>query len=171
MPRKEILEKEIREIEKHYEEMKRYSFARVAVMGMPTCHDIDNMFIFGEVSRLINVSGHYYTMDVAQSLEEHGITVYDLPLVEEGPDMGLNNILEAVKILMEADSDGERVIVHCYCGNNRSRTVIEAFHFAKLGKHLEDEYRGEFNHLLYNSKKGHLPPIEMLENLLTTYNR
>ena len=67
---------------------------------------------------------------------------------------------------MEADAAEEKVIVHCYCGNNRSRTVVEAFHYAKTGTHLEDEYKGELNHLIYNSKNGHLPEEKVIDAAL-----
>lgn len=54
-------------------------------------------------------------------------------LVKEGPDMGLENILAAVRELMKADAAGEKVTMHCSFGNNRSRTVAGAFHFKKMG--------------------------------------
>lgn len=83
--------------------MKSYQFARVSAMGIPTVYDVENMFIFGEVVHLINVSGHKLTKKIQAALREHGVTVYDLPLVENGPDMGFENIIKAVGILMEAD--------------------------------------------------------------------
>ena len=67
---------------------------------------------------------------------------------------------------MKAYLNDEKAIVHCTCGNNRSRTVVEAFHFAKTGTHLPDEYNGEFNHLLYNVNNGHLPERTILESSL-----
>lgn len=158
--------KERRKIQKHYEQMKRYEFAKIAVMGMPMLHDIENMFIFGEAHHLINVSGHSYTKQIAKALIEHGVTTYDLPLVETGSDMGLNNILKAISILKTLDDANEQVIVHCTGGNNRSRTVVEAFYFYKTGLHYRDEYKGEINHLIYNSKNGHLPEITQLEKQL-----
>ena len=72
--------------------------------------------------------------------------------------MDVNAILQAVAKLAEYDKDGTPIIVHCMGGNNRSRTVVEAFYFAKLGTHLEDEYKGYPNHLLFNCGEGFLPP-------------
>lgn len=138
-------------------QMKSYQFAKVAVMGFPTKSDIENRFIFGDVAHLINVSGHEYPKDIQTALQEHGISVYYLPLVEEGPDMGFENILKAVDILKNADRNNEKAIVHCTCGNNRSRTVVEAFYYSQTGEHLRDEYKGELNHIIYNSANGHLP--------------
>ena len=151
--------------------MKSYQFARVSAMGIPTVYDVENMFIFGEVVHLINVSGHKPTKKIQAALRVHGVTVYDLPLVENGPDMGFENILKAVGILMEADRHDEKAIVHCTCGNNRSRTVVEAFHYAKTGTHLPDEYKGEFNHLLYNAHNGHLPERTILESSLKQFSK
>lgn len=58
------------------------------------------------------------------------------------------------------------MIVHCDFGNNRSRSFVEAFHYMVIGRQLEDEYKGEINHLAYNCKAGHLPPMEELESKL-----
>ena len=81
--------------------------------------------------------------------------------------MGLENILATVRELMKADTTGEKVILHCAFGNNRSRTVAEAFHFKKMGFELEDEYKGYKNHLEYNCGEGHLPPISEVERLIS----
>ena len=40
---------------------------------------------------------------------------------------------------------------------------MEAFHYMTTGKQIEDEYKGEINHLAYNCKAGHLPPKKELE--------
>ena len=85
----------------------------------------------------------------------------------QGPDMGLENILAAVRELMKADAAGEKVILHCSFGNNRSRTVAEAFHFKRMGFQLEDEYKGYSNHLAYTCGEGHLPPLEEMERILS----
>ena len=80
--------------------------------------------------------------------------------------MGIKNILSAISVIGKADAAGEKVVVHCVGGNNRSRALVEAYHFAKTGTHYPDEYKGAFNHLLYNSAEGHLPPAEELERIL-----
>ena len=54
----------------------------------------------------------------------------------------------------------------CDFGVNRSRTVIEAFHYAKMGFHFEDEYKGYANHLIYNCAAGHLPELSEVEHEL-----
>ena len=73
--------------------------------------------------------------------------------------------------LYQAYEDGKKIIVHCDFGNNRSRTLVEAFYYHLFGKHMEDEYKGEINHLVYNSKVGHLPPMEDLEKDLLSLCR
>ena len=82
--------------------------------------------------------------------------------------MDVNAILQAVAKLAEYDKDGTPIIVHCMGGNNRSRTVVEAYHFAKTGTHLEDMYRGYMNHLPYNCENGYLPPLKEMEQLLSS---
>ena len=146
--------------------MKYYSFANLIVRPFPTMADLINPWIFGGVQVLINVSGHEYTKDLLKVIEAKGIRWYFFPLKEEVTDMGLENILSAVRELVKADAAGEKVILHCSCGNNRSRTVAEAFHFKKMGYHLEDEYKGYPNHLAYNCGEGHLPRLSEIEELL-----
>jgi len=147
--------------------MKSYSFSKLVVRSFPTVCDINNPYIFtSDVRVIVNVSEHPYTSEIASLLEARGIRTYFFPLVEEGPDMGLENLLSAVRVLTKEDGEGNKVILHCMGGNNRSRTVAEAFCFHKTGEHFEDEYKGYFNHLLYNSANGHLPCREELEAAL-----
>ena len=44
--------------------------------------------------------------------------------------------------------------------------MIEAFHYAKMVYHFEDEYKGCLNHLIYNCEARHLPPLEDVEHEL-----
>ena len=80
--------------------------------------------------------------------------------------MDVELLLNAVAKLAEYDKDGGHIIVHCMGGNNRSRTVVEAFHYIKTGAQFDDEYKGYPNHLLYNCGEGYLPPFEAFEKLL-----
>jgi hypothetical protein len=91
-----------------------------------------------------------------------------MPLNEKNGDMGYSYLLDAVKLLLDNDRNGHRSIVCCAFGVNRSRTVIEAFHYAKTGYHLEDEYEGFKNHLICNCEKGFLPPLSEVERNLAS---
>lgn len=146
--------------------MKNYSFSILAVRPFPTIADLNNPWIFGCIHVIINVSDHEYPKDILKAIEAKGIRWFHFPLVEEGPDMGLENILAAVLELMKADATGEKAILHCSSGNNRSKTVAEAFHFKKMGFQLEDDYRGYLNHLAYNCGEGHLPPMDKMKATL-----
>ena len=146
--------------------MKNYSFSNLTVRSFPTIADLNNPWIFGGVRVIINVSDWIYPEQILKAIEAKGIHWYHFPLVEEDPDMGLENILAAVRELMKADAADEKVILHCSFGNNRSRTVAEAFHFKKMGFQLEDEYKGYPNHLAYNCGEGHLPTLEEVERLI-----
>lgn len=80
--------------------------------------------------------------------------------------MEVDNLLKAVALLAKFDMPDSHTIVHCVGGNNRSRTVVEAYHFAKLGTHYEDEYKGFPNYLIYNCASGYLPPLQEMEDIL-----
>ena len=146
--------------------MKTYDFARIQARSFPTAAELKNPYIYGHVRYVLNVSDVKYPEEIEKGMNELGIQTYYLPLVETGTDMGLENILKAVRILEEADVEKAPVIVHCGFGNNRSRVVAECFHFRKTGFQLKDEYKGALNHLAYNCGIGLLPPIEDVERML-----
>lgn len=148
--------------------MKDYPFAKLVVRGFPTMNDLRNPYIFTkDIKVVINVSEHKYPKEVSDEFTSRGIRYCHFPLVEEGPDMGLENILAAIEELAAADKAGEKVLLHCMCGNNRSRTVAEAFYFVKCGSQFEDEYKDYRNHIIYNCVNGHLPQIQEMESILS----
>ena len=143
--------------------MKSYSFAKVSARGILTEADYNNKYIFTEDLRNIVNLSETQRIERTRFIRERAIPVHNLPLSECGGDMGFRNLLMAVRSLLICDRFGKRSIVCCDLGVNRSRTVIEAFHYAKLGFHFEDEYKGYLNHLIYNCETGHLPPLEEVE--------
>jgi len=142
-----------------------YDFANIEVRPFLKLSDVNNPYIFGETKHVINVCD-YREPEVIDLLHSKGAT-FDWFPTEEQP-MDVDAILHAVAILAEYDKDGTPIIVHCMGGNNRSRTVVEAYHFAKTGTHLEDMYRGYMNHLHYNCESGYLPPLKEMERLLSS---
>lgn len=144
----------------------RYPFSDIDVRAYPNIHDLDNPYIFGGVRVIVNVSEHRYPLKMRIKLRRMGIRWYWFPLKEEGKDMGLANMMKALAVLKDADGAHEKVVLHCMCGTNRSRTVAEAFCFMKTGEHFHDEYRNEYNHLQYNCSSGHLPERSALERML-----
>ena len=81
-------------------------------------------------------------------------------------DIGWENIKKAVITLWLYDNTDKHILVHCDGGSHRSRLVVEAFHYAKFGRHLIDEYKGYGNHLIYDCCSGFLPPLEETETVL-----
>ena len=143
--------------------MQTYSFAKITVRPFLKLSDVNNPYIFGETKHVINMCD-YREPEVIDLIHSKDGT-FDWFPTEEQP-MDVNAILQAVAKLAEYDKDGTPIIVHCMGGNNRSRTVVEAYHFAKTGTHLEDMYRGYMNHLHYNCESGYLPPLKEMERLL-----
>lgn len=146
--------------------MKSYTFAKVSARGRLTDADYNNKYIITEdLKQIINVSerglGRPFTF-----FKQRNIIAKHLPLTEDAVDMGYLSLTLAVRFLMQCDKEGKRSIVCCDFGNNRSRTVVEAFHYAKMGFHFEDEYKGYQNHLIYNCSCGFLPPLSDVEDEL-----
>lgn len=146
--------------------MKKYNFANITVRPYPNLCDVNNKWIFTpETAVVVNVS-QKYKPDIVDAIKRNGIEYYHFPLDEEVPDIGWENVLNAVKVLFKYDKTGKHIIVHCDGGNHRSRLVVETFHFAKLGYHFSDEYKGYENHLIYDCSTGHLPSLNEVEDVL-----
>lgn len=143
--------------------MMTYDFANITVRPFLKLSDVNNPYIFGETKHVIDMC-YYREPEVIDLIQSKGATFDWFPTDEEPMDQDM--ILKAVAKLFEYDRDGSPIIVHCLGGNNRSRTVVEAYHLAKLGRHLEDEYKGYPNHLLYNCGEGFLPPIKDMEKMI-----
>ena len=140
-----------------------YDFANITVRPFLKLSDVNNPYIFGETKHVINMCD-YREPEVIDLIHSKGGT-FDWFPTEEQP-MDVKAILQAVVKLSEYDRGGTPIIVHCMGGNNRSRTVVEAYHFAKFGTHYTDEYKGFQNHLVYNCESGYLPPLKEMEQLL-----
>lgn len=143
--------------------MKTYTFAKVSARGYLTKADLSNNWIITDDLGLVLNLTERKDEDTARFLAERDVAYIWFPLKEEAADMGYRAILEAVREMIYYAEQDKRIIVHCNFGNNRSRTVVEAFHFAIMRNHLDDEYKGCQNHLIYNSKSGHLPPMSQIE--------
>ena len=156
--------------------MRTYSFAPIAARDYPTIRQLDNPYTWGGVRFCVNVSERPYSPELEKAMEERWIEWIFCPLSEETPSWNdwEAPVCAVVEALYRAYLDGKRMVVHCDFGNNRSRTVIEALYYVLQGKLFEDEYKGEVNHLAYNCKIGHLPPLEEMEKILeqvTTRNK
>lgn len=146
--------------------MKAYKFANITVRPYPNMCDVNNKWIFTpEIGVVVNVS-QKYKAEIVDAIKQKGIEYFHFPLDEEVPDIGWENIKKAVKTLMHYDNTDKHILVHCDGGNHRSRLVVEAFHYAKLGTHFIDEYKGYDNHLIYDCCSGYLLPLEEVETEL-----
>lgn len=147
--------------------MRTYKFAKISAQCFPTIADLNNPWIFqADVAVVVSVTPNYDKC-VVEAIQAKGIGFYHFPLEEEVDDIGWENIKYAVELLLKCDKEDKRIIVHCDFGQHRSRLVIEAFHYAKFGKHFADEYKGYTNHLIYDCSTFHLPPLEYVEHELS----
>ena len=146
--------------------MRIYPFAKISARNFPTSADLRNPWIFSKDVAVVICVSQYYDEDLAKIITARGATYHYLPLNEEVDDIGWDNIKKAVAIVLQADSEGKRVIVHCDFGAHRSRLIVEAFHFAKFGYHFVDSYHGYDNRIIYNCTNHHLPPLEVVEQEL-----
>ena len=137
---------------------KLYSFAKVSA----SCYIYETDYYQG--NQIINVTTREFRETLSFFRERNTIARH-IPLNESG-DMGFGNLLSAVRLLLSWDKKGKKSIVCSQMGNYNNRVVIEAFHYAKMGFHYDDRYRGYQNHLIYHSMYGHLPPLPQIEHKL-----
>ena len=147
--------------------MKTYTFARISAREYPTLQQLANPHIWGDVQLCINLSEKPYSPEIRAAIEARGVEWHYRPISEESGADWLPAFADALPRLYLAFRGGKKMIVHCDLGNNRSRSLVEALHFAVKHVHFPDEYKGEFNHLIYNCKEGHLPSIQELEHRIT----
>lgn len=148
--------------------MRSYSFAPIAARDYPTVRMLDHPHIWGGVRFCVNVSEKPYSPELEAAMKEKGIRWLHFPLSERASswhdwEAALYDVADA---LYRAFLEGEKTVVHCDFGNNRSRTMVEALYYMLRGEQFQDEYKGEVNHLAYNCKTGHLPPLEEVERNL-----
>ena len=148
--------------------MRTYSFAPIAARDYPTVRMLDHPHIWGGVRFCVNVSEKPYSPELVAAMKEKGIEWLYCPLSEEPstwPDWEMV-LYTVADDLLRACREGKKTVVHCDFGNNRSRTMVEALYYMLRGEQFQDEYKGEINHLVYNCKAGHLPPLEEVERNL-----
>ncbi len=146
--------------------MKNYDFAPISAREYPTAMILDHPYIWSGVQFCLNVSEKAYSRELEDAMMSHGIEWLHCPVSEDsGADWYLS-LRRGLMALYTAHNAGKKMVVHCDLGNNRSKSFIEAFYFMLTGENFHDEYKGEYNHLIYNVKIGHLPLIEDLEIIL-----
>ena len=146
--------------------MKSYTFAPISAREYPTIALLDNPYIWGGVRFCVNVSERPYSVELAKALADRGIEWVYCPVSEDDGAQWLDALITALPKMLYAFKMGQKQVVHCDFGNNRSRTFVEALYFVLNNKHFADEYKGEINHLVYNCAIKHLPTLMDTEEVL-----
>ena len=146
--------------------MKSYSYAPKSARDYQTVKVLDHLYVWGGIRLCVNLSEKPYSTELVEAMAEHGIEWIHCPLSEEDGASWWSAYRTALPKMLEALRAGKKIVVHCDFGSNRSRTLIEAFHFLLTGIEYADEYKGEYNHLSYNCKHGHLPEMQETERLI-----
>lgn len=148
--------------------MKIYKFAPISARDYPTVKILDNPYIWGGVQFCVNLSEKPYSSELADAMAAHGIEWVHFPLSEKPGVPWMEAYSQVLPKLLDAHVAGKKMVVHCDFGANRSRTLIEAFYYMLTGEELLDEHKGEINHLAYNCKQGHFPPLAETEAWIKT---
>lgn len=145
---------------------KKWFLEKLIIRPYLQVEEVENHDIFGGVDIVINVSGRFND-DVSALVQSKNVQYYWFPIKVAGVyDTGLNSLYEALKVLYSAEKQDKKVILHCMLGNNRSRTVAEAYHYSRFHEHLEDPYKGYKSHLFYNCENSFLLSVEEIEFFL-----
>ena len=79
--------------------MKKYDFANITVRPYPNMCDVNNKWIFTpDIKVVINVSQKYKT-EIVEAIKQKGIEYFHLPLDEEVPDIGWENVKSRSRLL------------------------------------------------------------------------
>lgn len=146
--------------------MKIYTFASISARDYPTVKILDHPYIWGGVQFCISLSEKPYSPELIKAMAEHSIKWVHFPLSEKPGVSWQEAYSQALPLLLGAYKAGKKIVVHCDFGANRSRTLIEAFYYILTGEEYDDEHKGEINHLAYNCKLNHFPPLEETETWL-----
>lgn len=146
--------------------MKSYTFAPIAAHEYPTIALLDNPYIRGGVSFCVNVSEKPYPVELAKALVDHGIDWIYCPISEELSAQWSDALMAALPKKLDAYKMGQKQVVHCDFGNNRSRSFVKAQYYCLHNEHFQDEYKGEINHRAYNFNLHDLPDLTKTETLL-----
>lgn len=151
--------------------MKTYHFAPISAREYPTVKILDHPYIWGGVRLCLNVSEKPYSPELMAAMREHGISWIGCSVSENEGEDWFEALKMGLQAMLQAYMSGMKMVVHCDFGNNRSRTFVEALYYVLKGEQFLDAYKGEINHLVYNCKQGHLPPVETLEKQLDDWRR
>lgn len=130
----------------------------ITVSPHPTLKKKVSLEVLLSYNIVINVSDHLDSK-LHSILGQNGVQSYWLPL-GEAYGLALENIFAAMMILLSAEKDSQRVLLHCVAGRNRSKTIEDCYKYMTTGEYTEDSA------MMLNVKDGQLPGIFRLELFL-----
>lgn len=138
----------------------------VRVRSFLSLADAHNKWILQDADVVVNVSANHDS-DVASYLRSVGAEYYWFPMSERVGTMGLQSFYGALTVLKEAVENHRRVIIHCFAGNNRSKSVYECLCFMMTGEWPKEDYKDSSFVVEYNCKHGYLPALDKMEDFIT----
>ena len=142
----------------------------LVVSKFPTSIDIEKGEYEG-CSYIVNVSD-IFDSNIDRQIRQKGIKLFWFPL-GEAFGMALESFYGALRILWQAEEEGEQSLLHCHTGKNRSVMIADAYYFLRTGKHRQkkDERlpwaEHSLNKLIENINDVQLPGLYRIEEFLS----
>lgn len=125
--------------------------------------------IYNDVDVIINVSD-FSSLNYAICFAGAYKSYHWFPMNEKTNDIGINSIFAALTILYDTYQQNKSVFLHCYNGTNRSAIVEACFYKMMIGEDLIQSFTKngiDFkNRIQYNSFKGFLPHMSLMDSFL-----
>ena len=128
-----------------------------------------NWDAFKDFDVIINVSD-FSSLNYSICCQGDYKSYHWFPMNEKTNDIGINSIFAALTILYDTYQQNKSVFLHCYNGTNRSAIVEACFYKMMTGEDLIQSFTKngiDFkNRIQYNSFKGFLPHMSLMDSFL-----
>ncbi len=119
----------------------------------------------------VNVSD-IHRPEISDALRQRGLQTFWFP---QGEAFGISlaSLYGALRIIWNAEKNGQALLLHCHSGRNRSVMVADCYFFLRTGQHRQPgsprpaDCPHPKNQLFLNIDDGQLPGIYKMEEFLT----
>lgn len=143
--------------------------SKLAISKFPSVEDVQDG-LYDSYQWRINVCD-IFRPEVDAVFKQRGLSSFWFPL-GEAFGMALESLYGALRIMWEAETHDQSLLLHCHAGRNRSVMVADSYYFLRTQEHRQTDQAGlkyaqhSPNRLLLNIDDGQLPGVYKMEEFL-----